>query len=88
MKQESVEEFIARGGKIKKIKRIDDRFATHTTHFHHGQGYGDTCASISIDNAFRSKSTRAKRRSLSPFSPFLNKNGDGRGKHIRIKTGA
>jgi len=34
-RQETIEQFIARGGKIKIIKSCDDRYATHTSRWHY-----------------------------------------------------
>jgi len=34
-RQETIEQFLARGGKIKKIKSCDDRYATHTSRWHY-----------------------------------------------------
>ena len=31
--QETVEQFLSRGGHIRKIKPCDDRFASHTSHY-------------------------------------------------------
>jgi len=33
-RQETIEQFLARGGRIKTIKPCDDRYANHTSRFH------------------------------------------------------
>ena len=35
MARETIEQFIARGGRIKTIKPHDDRYATHTSRWHY-----------------------------------------------------
>jgi len=81
MKIETVEEFLARGGKIKKIRGRDDRFANHTSHFHYGDSPSPFSMSCMVENAFRKKSTSTKRRRVGYV--FENCHGGKRGKHIR-----
>ena len=80
MKEETVEEFIARGGKIKKLRASDDRFAKHNSRFHYGDGPSPMSTAIKVENAFRNKRTRRKRKSGYVFEDC---HGGKKGKHIR-----
>ena len=57
MAEETVEQFLARGGRIRVLNPSDDRFASHVTKFHFGEtgGIPSTAAVIS---AFKPKGSR------------------------------
>jgi hypothetical protein len=79
MKAETVEEFLLRGGRIRKIKESDDRFAVHTSHFHHQEKVNPSLNTI--DAAFRCRRTVKKYRRGT--GGLLNTQRNLQGKHVR-----
>jgi hypothetical protein len=65
--KEQIEEFLAKGGKIKILRPQDDRFAHHHSRYHFGSGLSALSIGNMVDKAFmKSKKSRRKRNNNYP----------------------